>query len=105
MAWYSTSLNSVDTRDPMGSTVAYTARNVGAAALPTSSTVTCTAGGIGVGVITITIPAGANRCSAQVVVRPLAMPDVARYGGEVTNIDANLCDTEATYEPLARWLW
>jgi len=68
MAWYDAAHNSVtqDARDPMGSTCAYTARNVGtdvytvkdADGNDLTATISATAGGPGVGVITIDLPAG-----------------------------------------------
>ena len=123
--WYNTSNNSIDTRDPMGSTVAYTARNVGytggvddvpdcytvrsADGTPAYATISATSGGPGVGVITIELPAGyyagGGYRHASTVVRPVTQTDVARLGGLVTNIDADMADSAATYRPLAVWLW
>ena len=111
-AWWQHKGGSVDLRNPMGPTSGYSVNNVGVAALPAGSTVTCTTGGVGTGVITISIPVtsfgnGGRISQPMVVTRLLSQTDVARYSGEsvpITNMPAaDACDDASVYYPLAVW--
>ncbi len=117
-AWYVAASNvaSADARDPMAVTAGYASRNTGltcydvtdSTGSTASATISATSGGPGVGVITIELPAGrfggGGYRGYSKVVRLLNQTDVARFGGDVTNIDATMADTAATYRPLAVWL-
>ena len=116
-AWWQNKGCSVDLRDPMGCTYNYTANNVGtgvydvkdSSGVTQHATITASDTLANKGTITIELPAGyfagGGYRNYSKVVRALNETDVARFGGVVTNVAANAADDEATYRPLAVWLW